>query len=213
VLVLAIVTHHPVAEQASTISGVPLSGIEAVVRANLAFHAVLMLVLVAQLVGLILFARKLILHRPVVIAGVIFCAVASVLMVIAMAFDGFVTAELVARCASRQAGCAETAADGLTFSSAIIQAFTKLGFGAQALGLAALSIAMWWFGGRSRIAAVFCTPLALAPVALLSSGAYVGPERLVQILAFYAVWGLAVAIVLGFGWLDPVPVRTASDAA
>ena len=151
---IVLVTHHPVVARAEGDPNIPFGGLAAIVQTNLMFHAILMLIVVGQLVGLILFARRLGLHRPIVIAGVLFSTLAAVLVIIAMTFDGFVVHELISRCSASKEGCGGSTAEALRLSGAIIQAFTKLGFGAQCLGFAALGGAMWTRDLQARIAAI-----------------------------------------------------------
>lgn len=196
-LEVALVTHHPVVSRAEQESGIPFGGLAAIMQTNLTFHAVLMLILVGQLLGLILFARRLGLDRPLVLVGTIFCSLAAVLLVIAMTFDGFVVYELISRCNASAGGCTAATADGLRLMAAVIQGFTKLGFGAQCLGFIAFGVSSWSLGGKARIGAAASVVAAAAPVAILMSGAYVGPEQLTQILALLAGWGLCMAAMLG----------------
>jgi len=193
---VVLVTHHPVVSRNDRDPSVPFGGLAAIMETNLAFHAILMLVVVGQFVGLLLFARRLGLHRPLVLTGILFCGFAAVLLMIAMTFDGFVIYELISRCSASAAGCAEGTADALRLALAIIQGFTKLGFGAQCLGFMALGVAMWRLGGNVRIAAIAAVIVATAPILMIISGAYVGPQQLMEILALLAGWGLCVASVL-----------------
>lgn len=198
-LEVALITHHPIAHAAK--GDAPLVAIKAVVHANLAFHTLLMMILVGQLVGLVLFARALGLHRPLVIAGLVLCGLASFMLAVAMTFDGFVTYNLIASCSGSAQGCTGTAVDSLGIVSAIISAFSEIGFGAQCVGFAALSAAMWVPGERGRLAAAAGVVLALAPVPLVLAGGKVDPGRLLEIMTFLAAWGLCVAVVLGRGIL------------
>ena len=191
-----LVTHHPVVGQAEHDSGIPFGGLAAIMQTNLTFHAVLMLIVVGQLLGLLLLARRLGLHRPLVLVGTIFCSLAAALLVIAMTFDGFVVYELISRCSASAAGCTAATGDGLRLMAAVIQGFTKLGFGAQCLGFIAFGIASWSLGGKARIGAVASVVAAAAPFAILMSGDYVGPEQLTHILALLAGWGLCMAAML-----------------
>ena len=195
-LEVALVTHHPVVSRAEQESGIPFGGLAAIMQTNLTFHAVLMLIVVGQLLGLFLLARRLGLDRPLVLVGTIFCSLAAALLVIAMTFDGFVVYELISRCNASAAGCTAATADGLRLMAAVIQGFTKLGFGAQCFGFVAFGIASWSLGGKARIAAAASVMAAAAPVAILISGDYVGPEQLTQILALLAGWGLCMAAML-----------------
>ena len=195
-LEVVLVTHHPVAPRGGE-GGVPFGGIQAVMDANLGFHALLMVILAGQLLGLVLFARLLGLNRPIVLVGLVFCTLAGVMLTVAMTFDGFVTYELISACAASAEGCTPATGQSLRLISAAIQSFTKLGFGAQCLGFAALGFGLWGIGGRIRLAAVACVALALSPIVLIVLGGRVGPSQLTQILVVLAAWGLCVAVTIG----------------
>lgn len=195
-LEVGLVTHHPVVSSLDHGAASPFGPLTAIMQTNLAFHAILMLVAVGQLLGLLLFARRLGLARPLVLIGMAFCSLATVLLVTAMTFDGFVVFELISRCNSSASGCTRDAQSSLRLVAAIIQGFTKLGFGAQCLGFIALGVASWSLGRKSRLATVISVVAATAPMAILTSGVYVGPQQLTQILALLAGWGLCMAVVL-----------------
>lgn len=201
-LEIVLVTHHPIAPRSSH-GGASFGGIQAVMLTNLLFHALLMVILVGQTLGLLLFARRLGLGRPLVLVGLIFCGLASVLLTVAMTFDGFVTYELVSACSASPMGCTAATAESLHIVLATIQAFTKLGFGAQCLGFAALGTAMWLPRQPIRAFALACVAVALAPVALITAQGRLGPVQLAEILALLAVWGLCAAFVLFRGLYDP----------
>ena len=192
---LVLVTHHPVVSSTQG-AGMPFGGLAAIMQTNLTFHAVLMLVVLGQLLGLVLFARRLDPTRPLVLIGTLLCGSAALLLIIAMTFDGFVVYELISRCSAESSVCTQATADGLGLTQAIIQAFTKLGFGAQCLGFIALGIAAWGLGGKMRFAAAASVIVAAAPIVMITSGRYVGPQQLTEILAILAGWGLCTAAVL-----------------
>jgi hypothetical protein len=194
-LELVIISHHPVAPRSAT-GRDAFEGIRAVMRANLGFHAALMLALVAQWVGLLLFAVQLGFARPIVLTGSVLCGIASFMLIAAMTFDGFVTFEIVNKCTVATAGCTPAVAVSLRVVLAVIQAFTKLGFSAQCLGFAPLGCALWANGGMGRWVALACIAAALSPILLLALGGSVGPLQLAQVLGLLAVWGLLVAALL-----------------
>jgi len=217
---LVLVTHHPVVSPEERDPGSLFGGLAAIMQTNLCFHAVLMLVVVGQLAGLFLFARRLGLSRPLVLIGGIFCSLAAVLLVIAMTFDGFVVYELISRCSASTVGCTDATADALRLMQAIIQGFTKLGFGAQCLGFIALGLASWSLGGKARVGVAISVMAAAAPIVMITSRAYVGPQQLTWILALLAGWGLCVAAILfaesarrsiGGAPLQPLGRRQAAD--
>lgn len=195
---LAVIMHHPVAAPSARAGpgAGSLAGLASVVGANRAFHAVLMLLMIAQLTGLALLARRLGTRRPIVIAGAILCALATVLLLLATTFDGFVTFELVTRCASSQEGCTDGTKSSLALVLASIQAFTKLGFLAQCLGFASFALAVLGTGPRTRIIAALGIAAALAPLAAMGAATYVNVAVIVQVLAFHAAWALGAALLL-----------------
>ena len=128
VVELALILHHPVPTRTIGAVGAadPFAGIAAVIDANRAFHGVLILLMLAQLTGLLLLARRLGLHRAPVVAGSVLCAVATILLLLATTNDGFVTFELISRCRASAGGCGEGTRAALAIILASVQAFTKL---------------------------------------------------------------------------------------
>ncbi len=207
-LEVVLITHHPIAHTAA--GDAPFAGIKGVINANLFFHSVLMMVLVGQLVGVVLFARVLRLERAMVVAGLILCILASVMLAVAMTFDGFVTHDLVALCTASAHGCTGTTAESLQIILATTSAFSKVGFGAQCLGYAGLSVAMWAPGLPVRLAAVMGFVFSIAPIALIALEGGIGPSGLFKILSFLAAWGLCVAAVLASGIISDRPAHASS---
>jgi hypothetical protein len=209
---LALILHHPV--PAGTVGSAgpadPFGGIAAVIEANRAFHGVLIMLMLGQLTGLLLLARRLGLHRALVIAACVFCALATMLLLLATTHDGFVTFELISRCRASVGGCDDATRAALAMILASVQAFTKLGLVAQSFGFAALAGALFRTGGDLRIAAVAGLVIALAPLGLLASGAYVRPGLIMQILGAHAVFGMGAALLLGFGRIGGL-LATAAD--
>jgi hypothetical protein len=204
---LALILHHPVPARTIGPPGVadPFGGIAAVIGANRTFHAVLILLVLAQLTGLLLLARRLGLHRPTVIAGGVLCAVATILLLLATTFDGFVTFELISRCSASARGCGDGTRAALAMILASVQAFTKLGLLAQGFGFAMLAAALLRSGRPLRFAGTAGVFVALAPLALLASGTYVGAGLIMQILAPHALFGIGAAVLLASGRFDPCP--------
>ncbi len=208
---LALILHHPVPARTIGSAGPAdnFGAIAAVIDANRTFHAVLIMLMLGQLTGLLLLARKLGFHRAPVIAACVLCALATILLLLATGYDGFVTFELISRCRASAAGCGDAAGAGLAMVVASVQAFTKLGVIMQSFGFAALAVAALLRGGHLRLAAMAGLVIALAPLGLLASGAYVGPGLIMQILIAHAVFAMGAALLLGFGRLDSLLATTA----
>jgi hypothetical protein len=204
VLELSLILHHPVPARTggSAMAADPFGGIAAVVDANRAFHAVLIMLMLAQLTGWLLLARKLGLDRALVVAGSIFCAFATVLLLLATSYDGFVTFELISRCRASADGCGADTRIALSMIAAPVQAFTKLGLVAQSFGFAAFACALLRSAGQLRVAGAIGLILALAPLGLLMSRSYIGAALIMQILIAHALLAIGAAFLLGFGWID-----------
>ena len=198
-LEMVFIIHHPIAPRAQ--GSISFRGIDAVMKANLAFHAMLMVIVMGQLLGLVLFARYLGLHRPIALAGVILSMLASIMLIVAMTFDGFVTYEMVSACSATVEGCSHTVEAPLQVVTAAIQAFTKLGIGAQCLGFGALALGMWDLGKWARLPALICVAFVLGPILLILLRGQMGPSQLAEIVAFQAAWGICVAVTLARGSL------------
>jgi hypothetical protein len=203
---LALILHHPVPARTVGPAGAadPFGGIAAVIGANRAFHAALILLMVAQLTGLLLLARKLGIHRVTVIAGSILCAIASILLLIATSYDGFVTFELISRCTASTSGCGDDTRPALAMILAAVQAFTKLGLVGQSFGFAAFAASLLRSPHSLHFAGLAGIVIALAPLALLASGAYVGAAVIMQIVIGHALFGAGAALLLGTGRLHSV---------
>lgn len=213
VVELALILHHPVPVRTigSAATAEPFSGIAAVIGANRAFHAVLIILMLGQLTGLLLLARRFGLDRALVVAACVFCAIATMLLLLATTHDGFVTFELISRCRASARGCDDATRAALAMILASVQAFTKLGLVAQSFGFAAFAAALLRSGGHLRLGALAGLLIALAPLALLASGVYVGAALIMQILVAHALFGTGAALLLGSGRLDHLLATTGGD--
>jgi hypothetical protein len=201
---LALILHHPVPARTTGPAGAAdlFGGIAAVIGPNRTFHAVLILLMLAQLTGLLLLARKWGIHRPAVIAGAVLCLAATILLLLATTFDGFVTFELISRRSASASGCGAGTRAALAMIFASVQAFTKLGLLVQSLGFAVLAATLLRSGRPLRIAGAAGIVIALAPLALLASGTYVGVVLIMQILVPHALFVTGAAVLLASGRFD-----------
>jgi hypothetical protein len=209
---LALILHHPVPARTIGSGGPtdPFSGIAAVIDSNRTFHGVLIMLMLGQLTGFLLLGQRMGLHRALVIAGCVFCSLATVLLLLATTHDGFVTYELISRCRASAAGCNDTTRAALAMVLASVQAFTKLGLAAQSFGFAAFAVALLNRAGQLRFAALAGLVIAAAPLGLLASAAYVRPHLIMQILVGHALFGVGAALLLALGRVDR-PLASAGD--
>jgi hypothetical protein len=203
-LFVAVIAHHPVLGVARNASVDELvAGVSRIAPANAAFHAVVLLMLSAQAIGLWSFADRLGLDRIVVRSGVFFYGVSTLLLFIAGTVDGFATPMLGHGCQVDATRCAGALAAALSTEFAWIQAFTTVALGMQAIGLACWSaaLALGW-QGRTRLAGLSAIPVALVPLALLvSTDAVIGPGRLVVLVSSGCVCTFGAAVLLWTGAL------------
>jgi hypothetical protein len=146
--------------------------------------------------------RKWGLHRLAVIAGAVLCLAATILLLLATTFDGFVTFELISRRSASASGCGAGTRAALAMIFASVQAFTKLGLLVQSLGFAVLAATLLRSGRPLRIAGAAGIVIALAPLALLASGTYVGVVLIMQILVPHALFVTGAAVLLASGRFD-----------
>ena len=202
-LSLVIVLHHPILHEADRQSASALShGIGRIETANAVFHGIVLLLLSAQALGLYSFAERLGLSRLSVRAGAMLYGAATIIMFIPGIFDGFVTPLLGTMRANDPASCCGGLAGSLVIEWAIIQAFTKVAFALQALGLLCWSIALLGEKGWRRWTGVVGAMIAIAPLVMLSAMTHsIDPTRLAEIVMFEALWSMAAASMLWSGAL------------
>ena len=161
------------------------------------------MLLSVQALGLYNFAERLGLSRLWVRAGAMLYGTATILMFVPGIFDGFVTPLLGSLCANDPASCSGGLPGSLVIEWAVIQAFTKVAFAVQALGLLCWSVALlggqgWrrWCGGVGAL-------IAITPLALLGAMTHaIDPTRLAEIIMFEALWSMAAAAMLWKRALD-----------
>ncbi len=208
-LFIAVISHHPVLSVSRNASvDEVVAGVSRIATTNAAFHAVVLLMLSGQAIGLWSFADRLGLDRIVVRSGVFFYGTSTLLLFIAGTVDGFATPMLGYGCgAADPARCAGALAAALSTEFAWIQAFTKVALGMQALALACWStaLALGW-KGRTRLAGLLGILIALVPLVLLiSADVAIGPARLVLLISSGCVWTCGAAVILWTGALARSP--------
>ena len=207
-LFAAVLAHHPTLHMAHDAPADQLvAAMSAIAARNAAFHALVLLMLSTQAIGLWSFVDKLGLDQLVVRAGVHFYGIATVLLFVAGTVDGFAVPLMNQGCGAEPMRCASAATTVFSIGFALIQSFTTVGLGMQALGLAFLSIALASHRrshrrGKARLAGLLAIPIALVPLALLlASGATIGPARLVLLILPGCVCSLGAAVLLWTGAL------------
>lgn len=204
-LSIVAILHHPVVHVADRASVTDvIAGVQQIAVPNAAFHAMILLVVSAQAVGIWSLAERLGIDRLTVRAGAVFYAVSLLLLFAAGTIDGFATPLLGHGCAGDAAQCAGAFAASLSVERAWIQAFTKVGVATQALGLACWSLASIDARRRGlRAIGVVGLAVAAAPIVLLAtSDALIGPQRLAMLMAFECVWSVGAALCLWTRMLD-----------
>ena len=202
------VTHHPVVRITKASSPtVAIDAINQVAMVNAAFHAVLLLLLGVQAVGLFTLAERLGLHRLRVRGGLVLFVAAMVSLFIAASFDGFLTPLIGATCVGAADQCGIPLAAALAVDAAAVQAFTKVGLGALALALCCWSIALPPMKARTALT-ITAAMLALAPLLWLGLVPQrIGPHELAILLLFEALWSTGAAILLWMGRLSAADAR------
>ena len=203
-LFAAVLAHHPTLHMAHDAPADQLvAAMSAIAARNAAFHALVLLMLSAQAIGLWSFVDNLGLDQLVVRAGVYFYGIATVLLFVAGTVDGFAVPLMNQGCSVEPLRCASAAATVFSIGFALIQSFTTIGLGMQALGLAFLSIAFASHRrGKARLAGLLAIPVALVPLALLlASDATIGPARLALLILPGCVCSLGAAVLLWTGAL------------
>jgi hypothetical protein len=202
-LSLVLVLHHPVLHSGhGATPGAVADAISRLAVMDEAVHGLLMLVACGQAVGYYFFAARIGLRRPLAVAGFFFFALSIAILVVPATLDGFVTPALAARCAEAPGSCTISMFDSFGLVSAMIQAFTRIAFAAQAIAMLAWSAALVRAGGKARIAGLMGAVLALVPLVLLFAiPGRIDPHRLMQIVAAEGVWSLGAAALLMLGWV------------
>ena len=201
-LSLVLVLHHPVLHAGhGAAPGAVAAAVGRLAAMNQAVHGLLMLVAGGQAVGYFHFASRIGLRRPTAAAGFVFYGLSIAILVIPATLDGFVTSTLAAHCAASAGSCG-TMFDSFGLVSAMIQAFTRIAFSAQAVAMLAWSAALVGSGGKARIAGLAGGALALVPLALLfAAPGPIDPYRLAQIVLVQGLWSLGAAGLLLLGWV------------
>jgi hypothetical protein len=167
-------------------------------------HAILLLLMGAQLVGFYGFARLLGLARPLAAAGLIFVGAGSAAMLAAAAVNGFAVPAL----ASDYRAFAPADSGALTVALRLCwqlnQAFAEIGAVAWGLGLLGWSAELAWRPGLTRIVGLAGGLAALAIAAGVGSGLirlHVG--GFIAVMVLLTSWSAAVSLLMLTGRLAP----------
>jgi hypothetical protein len=167
-------------------------------------HAVLLLLMGAQLVGFYGFARLLGLERPLAAAGLLFVGAGSAAMLGAAAVNGFAVPALAwdYRALSAADSSAVTAALRLCWQ--LNQAFASIGAVAWGLGLLFWSVELALRAGLARIVGLLGGLAALA----IAGGVGFGLIRLhvggfIAVMVLLTAWSVAAALLMLTGRLSP----------
>ena len=140
-LAIVLVMHHPVGQghDASTL----IASIDRQAALDRFVHGALSALYGLLTAGMLLFASRLGVWRPLVLVGVVAFGAALGLMLQAAIIDGFIAPGLAARCiSSPDPACAVQTLGLFRFGLLQIEAFTRFALGATAVAVLAWSVAL-----------------------------------------------------------------------
>jgi len=173
-------------------------------RMIVGIHALLLLLMGAQLVGFYGFARLLGLDRVAVAAGLLFVGAGSAAMLAAAAVNGFAVPALASDYRTLSPADASAVTAALRLSWQLNQAFAAIGAVAWGLGLLFWSAELVCRPGLARIVGLVGGLAALA----IAAGVGLGFIRLhvggfIAVIALLTAWSVAAALLMLTGRLSP----------
>jgi hypothetical protein len=171
-----------------------------------AVHAILLLLMGAQLIGFYGFARLLGLGRPLAAAGLVFVGAGSAAMLAAAAINGFAVPALASDYRALAPADAGAVTVALRLCWQLNQAFAAIGAVAWGLGLLAWSAELARRSGLTRIIGLLGGLAALA----IAAGVGLGFVRLhvggfIAVIALLTAWSVAAAGLMLSRRLDRAP--------
>jgi hypothetical protein len=176
-------------------------------------HAILLLLMGAQLVGFYGFARRLGLDRVAVAAGLLLVGAGSAAMLAAAAINGFAVPALASDYRALSPADASAVTVALRLCWQLNQAFAEIGAVAWGLGLLCWSVELGFRSGLTRIVGLAGGLAALAIAAGVGSGLirlHVG--GFIAVIALLTAWSVAAALLMLTRRLDPAPSSPSRSA-
>lgn len=196
VLALVLVMHHPVgrAHDAATM----IASINQQATLDRVVHGALSAVYGLLTAGMLLFASRLGVLRPLVLVGLVAFGVALVLMLQAIMIDGFIVPEIATRCIpALDAACADRALGLFRFGALQIEVSTRFALSATVLAVLACSVALLRTAAVPRwTGAVGLASAALQLAAFFAISERLTPHGLVVILLAQGLWYVLTAYLM-----------------
>ena len=175
-----------------------LQGIAGLTLLKEVVHGVAIASVCAYAFGYVSLSRRLGLHRPLVLAGLVAYLIGCVAMVAATLLDGFVTPH-IAGDAIRATDPAriQFAYDLVHYIGVVLNDAAKLGWILQAIGAAAWSMVLLGERGAARMVGVLGLVSSVLVCALVAiSAVNMSMTSLLGVLLAQLVWNLAAAVFL-----------------
>jgi hypothetical protein len=195
--VVAAISHHPVSGGGSLANKV--ANISHLGEMNQLVHGAIMIMLICLSTAMTLFSKQLGRDVFAVIAASTAYTVGVNLCIIAMGFDGFVFPALADHCAGEATSCAEALKSVFTFSSEVIQAFTRLAFISIALAILLWSAHLAVVERQRKLALAGLLSVVVQFTALATVAVQLTPHSMLFIVAGQLIWYCVVSIYLWNG--------------
>jgi hypothetical protein len=174
-----------------------LQGIADLVVLKEVVHGVAIASVCGYAFGYTTLARRLGLHRPLVLAGLVAYLFGCVAMIGATILDGFVTPHIAIDVIGASPQWVTSAYQQIHYLGVILNDLAKLGWILQAVGAVAWSIALMRENGFNRaIGVIGILSSSLVCVAILGSATNMSMSSLLGVLFAQLIWNIAAAVVL-----------------
>lgn len=196
VLMLAMVTHHPVAGQKDASAVV-----ESIARQASAIrfvHGTVAAAMTVMTALMLCFAVRLDMARPHVLLGAVSSGLALIMICLAALLDGFVAPELAIQCATSAGDCAGPAQAMLRYGGLQIEFMTRFGLLAIAAATGLWAGDLIFRKDGARFFGVLGLLSAMVQFGLLGFGGRLDPHSLTLIVAAQALWYASVGVMIIF---------------
>lgn len=186
-----------------------LQGIAGLLVLKETVHGVAIASVCAYAFGYAALARRLGLHRPLVLAGLVVYLIGCMAMIGATILDGFVTPHIAIDAIGAAPERVAFAYDLAHYLGVVLNDLAKLGWLLQAAGAAAWSIALRRENGGNRVIAVVgLLSSTLVCAVVVGSATNMSMTSLLAVLFAQLIWNIAAAVLL-----IREPGRAAASAA